>query len=173
MKEQYAIDDSFARVYDQLIEGHKHKHYTLKEGFLMMQGKLCVTHQLRQKVLTESHAPPYASHRGIDSTVTAVDHYFYWPSLWKDVEVFVRPCLICQKIKYDRQKPAGLLQPLPIPDRPWQSIAMDFVFDLPRTPIGHDGIWTIICRFNKQAHLSLCASKLQHIIWHGCSCSIY
>ncbi|MCO5560758.1 hypothetical protein L7F22_014378 [Adiantum nelumboides] len=29
---------------------------------------------------------------------------------------------------------------------------MDFIFDLPRTQNGHDGIWTFIDRFNKQAH---------------------
>ncbi|MCO5587075.1 hypothetical protein L7F22_041021 [Adiantum nelumboides] len=29
---------------------------------------------------------------------------------------------------------------------------MDFIFDLPRTQSGHDGIWTIIDRFNKQAY---------------------
>ena len=55
-------------------------------------------------------------------------------------------------MKYDRQKLPGLLQPLPIPDRPWESISMDFVFDLPRTRSGNDGIWTIVDRFSKQAH---------------------
>ncbi|MCO5597415.1 hypothetical protein L7F22_051492 [Adiantum nelumboides] len=29
---------------------------------------------------------------------------------------------------------------------------MDFIFNLPRNQSGHDGIWTIIDRFNKQAH---------------------
>ncbi|MCO5599014.1 hypothetical protein L7F22_053113 [Adiantum nelumboides] len=70
----------------------------------------------------------------------------------KDVEEFVRSCLVCQKVKFDRHKAQEFLQPLPIPTRPWKSIAMDFIFDLPRTPNGHDGIWTIIDRFSKQAH---------------------
>ena len=61
-----ATDDASARIYDQLIEGHRHKHYSLKEGFLMMHGRLCVTHQLRQNIVTKSRAPPYAGHRGID-----------------------------------------------------------------------------------------------------------
>ncbi|MCO5555931.1 hypothetical protein L7F22_009475 [Adiantum nelumboides] len=34
----------------------------------------------------------------------------------------------------------------------WESIAMDFIFDLLRTQSGHDGIWTIIDRFSKQAY---------------------
>ncbi|MCO5561547.1 hypothetical protein L7F22_015167 [Adiantum nelumboides] len=29
---------------------------------------------------------------------------------------------------------------------------MDFIFDLPRTQSGHNGIWTIIDRFSKHAH---------------------
>ncbi|MCO5588633.1 hypothetical protein L7F22_042590 [Adiantum nelumboides] len=127
----------------------------------MMHGKLCVTKQLRPKVLIECHAPPYAGHRGIDATVKAVDTFFYWPTLRRDVDAFVRSCLVCQKVKFDRQKAPGLLQPLPIPDKPWESIAMDFIFYLPRTPTGNDGIWTIICRFSKQAHFVPVRKKIK------------
>ncbi|MCO5593584.1 hypothetical protein L7F22_047599 [Adiantum nelumboides] len=94
----------------------------------MMHGKLCVTKQLRPKVLIECHASPYTGHRGIDATVKAVDTFFYWPTLRRDVDAFVRSCLVCQKVKFDRQKAPGLLQLLPIPDKPWESIAMDFIF---------------------------------------------
>ncbi|MCO5599335.1 hypothetical protein L7F22_053436 [Adiantum nelumboides] len=38
---------------------------------------------------------------------------------------------------------------------------MDFIFDLPRTPIGNDGIWTIICRFSKQAHFVPVRKKIK------------
>lgn len=60
----------------------------------------------------------------------------------------MRTCVTCQKVKFDKQKTFGLLQPLPILDRPWDSIAMDFIFNLPRTPTGNDTIYTI----NKHAH---------------------
>ncbi|MCO5609155.1 hypothetical protein L7F22_063377 [Adiantum nelumboides] len=59
------------------------------------------------------------------------------------------------------KKAPGLLQPLPIPDKPWESIAMHFIFDLPRTPTGNDGIWTIICRFSKQAHFVPVRKKIK------------
>ncbi|MCO5566505.1 hypothetical protein L7F22_020182 [Adiantum nelumboides] len=45
--------------------------------------------------------------------------------------------------------------------KPWQSIAMDFIFYLPRTPTGNDGIWTIICRFSKQAHFVPVRKKIK------------
>ena len=69
---------------------------------------------------------------------------------------------MCQKVNFDRQKTLGLLQPLPILDRPWDSIAMDFIFNLPKTPRGKDIIWTIIDWFSKRrlggknAYLLLC-----------------
>ncbi|MCO5595622.1 hypothetical protein L7F22_049667 [Adiantum nelumboides] len=127
----------------------------------MMHGKRYVAEQLRPKVLIECHAPPYAGHRGMDATVKAVDMFFYWPTLRRDVDAFVRSCLVCQKVKFDKQKAPGLLQPLPILDKPWESIAMDFIFDLPRTPTGNDGIWTIICRFSKQAHFVFVRKKIK------------
>ncbi|MCO5579363.1 hypothetical protein L7F22_033218 [Adiantum nelumboides] len=54
--------------------------------------------------------------------------------------------------KFDRGKPPGLLQPFPIPDSPWESISMDFIFGLPKSIHGNTGIWTIVDRFSKQAH---------------------
>ncbi|VVA36048.1 PREDICTED: reverse mRNAase, partial [Prunus dulcis] len=49
-------------------------------------------------------------------------------------------------------KPSGLMQPLPIPEWKWERITMDFVFKLPRTSKGHDGIWVIVDRLTKSAH---------------------
>ncbi|MCO5602345.1 hypothetical protein L7F22_056476 [Adiantum nelumboides] len=69
MREQYAIYEDFARIFEQLMDGQHHEHYLLKDGFMMMHGRLCVTRPLRHKVLEESHVPPYAGHRGIDATV--------------------------------------------------------------------------------------------------------
>ncbi|MCO5602360.1 hypothetical protein L7F22_056491 [Adiantum nelumboides] len=38
---------------------------------------------------------------------------------------------------------------------------MDFIFYLPRTPTGNDGIWTIICRFSKQARFVPVRKKIK------------
>ncbi|MCO5604564.1 hypothetical protein L7F22_058732 [Adiantum nelumboides] len=69
----------------------------------------------------------------------------------------------CHALPYARHHgiDATLMQPLPIPEKPWESIAMDFIFDLPRTLTGNDGIWTIICRFSKQAHFVLVRKKIK------------
>uniref|UniRef100_A0A9J8A1W6 Integrase catalytic domain-containing protein n=1 Tax=Cyprinus carpio carpio TaxID=630221 RepID=A0A9J8A1W6_CYPCA len=48
--------------------------------------------------------------------------------------------------------PAGLLQPLPIPQRPWSHIAIDFVTDLPSSN-SFTTILTIIDHFSKSCRL--------------------
>ena len=75
MKDQYAQDEEFGRIFDQLENGDRHEHYTLKDGYLLMHGRICVTKQKREKILVESHCPPYAGHRGIEATSKAVESF--------------------------------------------------------------------------------------------------
>ena len=72
--------------------------------------------------------------------------------LKKDVAEFVPRCFICQQVKAKHQKPAGLLQSLPIPQWKWEKITMDFVVGLPRCQSGYDAIWVIVDRLKKSAH---------------------
>ncbi len=65
---------------------------------------------------------------------------------------FVQRCEVCNISKSGHQCPAGLLQPLPIPQRPWSHIAIDFVTDLPSS--NHfTTILTVIDRFSKACRL--------------------
>ncbi|MCO5560267.1 hypothetical protein L7F22_013878 [Adiantum nelumboides] len=63
MREQYANGEDFARIFEQLMDGQRHEHYLLKDGFMMMHGRLCVTRPLRHKVIEASHVPSYTGHR--------------------------------------------------------------------------------------------------------------
>ncbi|MCO5573059.1 hypothetical protein L7F22_026824 [Adiantum nelumboides] len=152
MIDEYAIDPDFKDVISAIALGKKEEPFTLEDGYLLHGNRLCITHSLREKVMYESHAPPYAGHRGIQSTLRAIETYFYWPTMKRDIPDYVSKCVVCQKTKFDRGKQPGLLQPLPIPDSPWESISMDFIFGLPKSIHGNTGIWTIFDRFSMQAH---------------------
>ena len=120
--------------------GKKEEPYVLQDGYLLYGNRLCVTRSLWKKTMFESHAPPYAGHRGIQTTLKAMEMYFYWPTMKMYINEYVSKCIVCQKTKYDREKQAGILQPLPIPDSPWDSISMDFIFGLPKSIHGNTGI---------------------------------
>jgi len=69
----------------------------------------------------------------------------------KEVAGYVAKCSICQQVKVEHRKPAGLLQPLPIPEWKWEMITMDFVSGLPRGKRGNNAIWVIMDRLTKFA----------------------
>ncbi len=59
-------------------------------------------------------------------------------------------CMVCARNKARRHKPYGELQPLPVPDRPWSSLSMDFIEELPPSK-NFNSILVIVCRFSKMA----------------------
>ncbi|CAI7798450.1 unnamed protein product [Closterium sp. NIES-54] len=55
-------------------------------------------------------------------------------------------------MKSSKQKNAGILQPLPVPEQPWQVVSLDFITGLPPTSRGHDAILVVIDKFSKMGH---------------------
>ena len=70
----------------------------------------------------------------------------------KDIAEYTSRCLTCQQVKAEHQKPAGLLQPLPVPEWKLVEISMDFIVGFPRSKKGNDSIWVIVDRHTKSAH---------------------
>uniref|UniRef100_A0A8C5MD31 CD9 molecule n=1 Tax=Leptobrachium leishanense TaxID=445787 RepID=A0A8C5MD31_9ANUR len=69
----------------------------------------------------------------------------------KDVKEYIATCEVCCRSKNPKTLPIGLLQPLPIPERPWAHLSMDFITDLPVSQ-GNTVILTVVDRFSKMVH---------------------
>ena len=65
-----------------------------------------------------------------------------------DIEVYVRTCHVYQVDKTECKKEAGLLQPLPIPERSWLSESMDFISGFLKVD-GKASIMVVVDRFSK------------------------
>ncbi|GJP40574.1 hypothetical protein CLOM_g238 [Closterium sp. NIES-68] len=77
---------------------------------------------------------------------------YWWPGLGTEVQQFVSHCDACAHNKSDTKKPGGLLQPLEIPDEPWESVSLDFITYLPKTRDGHTAILVFVDRLTKMVH---------------------
>jgi transposase InsO family protein len=86
-------------------------------------------------------------HQGMRKTYLRITDSCYWPGMFNDVEKFVSTCKECQLNKQPTSKPAGVPHILPVPERPWQSIAMDFVGPLTESQ-GFKNILVIMDRFS-------------------------
>ena len=80
-----------------------------------------------------------------------VQRDFYWPGLRADVRKYVKECDTCQRLKHETCNPVGLLQPLPIPEKPWVAVSMDFVEGLPKSQM-KEVVMVMVDRFTKFVH---------------------
>ncbi len=72
---------------------------------------------------------------------------------------YVKSCDTCARSKAPRHRPFGLLQPLLIPSRPWGSIVMDFITDLP-TVKAKNSILVVVDCITKMAHFTPCSKSI-------------
>jgi IS30 family transposase len=108
--------------------------------------------EIKQLILKEAHETPYSIHPGSTKMYMDLKELFWWNNMKREIAKFVSECHTCQRVKAKHQSPAGLMQPLDIPEWKWEEIGMDFITGLPLTPKKKDMIWVIVDRLTKSAH---------------------
>ena len=63
---------------------------------------------------------------------------------------YIHSCSVCRHSKSLHHKPFGPHRFLPIGERPWDSISLDFIEGLPPSD-GHDTILVVVCHLTKMA----------------------
>ena len=137
------------------MENGKSPGFVIQEdGTLRFQGRLCVPNdeKLKKRILEEAHSSPYSIHPGGNKMYKDLRQVYWWSNMKQEVAEYVAKCLTCQRIKIEHQRPAGLLQPLDVPEWKWDSVSMDFIIGLPRSTKGMNAIWVIVDRLMKSAH---------------------
>ena len=108
---------------------------------------------LRLECIQWVHDHPFGGHVGMYRTQEILRRDFWWPKMDQMVVEYVGSREMCNRNKAPNRKPKGLLQPLPIPGRPWESIGMDFITHLPMTNAGHTALYVVIDRLTKLTHI--------------------
>ncbi|QRW11768.1 Retrotransposable element Tf2 protein [Ceratobasidium sp. AG-Ba] len=129
--------------------------YEWKEDLLWYEGRIVIPEnkEIRLAILEMHHDNPIAGHQGQARTLELISRRYYWPAMKQQVNRFVETCEICQRSKGHKQYAPQ--KPLPIPQKPWEDIAYDFIVKLPESQ-GMDSILVVIDRFSWQAHFIPC-----------------
>ena len=128
-----------------------------EQGIVWFRNRTCVPDidRLRELILKEAHDSAYSIHPGTTKMYQDLKEKYWWYGLKRDVATHIVLCDVCQRVKSEHQRPAGLLQPLNVPEWKWEEIGMDFIVALPRTRDGYDSIWVIVDRLTKASHFIL------------------
>lgn len=154
IKEKQLVDEDIKEIKKNMRRGKASGFTEDEKGTVWFGNRICVPDQqdLKQSILKEAHESPYSIHPGSTKMYQDLKERYWWVSMKREIAEFVARCDVCQRVKAEHQRPAGLLQPLPIPEWKWEEVGMDFITGLPRTQSGCDSIWVIIDRLTKVAH---------------------
>ncbi|WVZ76220.1 hypothetical protein U9M48_024209 [Paspalum notatum var. saurae] len=114
-------DEKLREIRESLKKGEAPDFKEDEQGTLWYKNRICVPNvdNIRKLILSEAHDTSYSIHPG-------------------STKMYVAVCDTCQRVKAEHQRPAGLLQPLKVPEWKWEEITMDFVVGLPRTQKGYN-----------------------------------
>jgi hypothetical protein len=70
-----------------------------KSSSALEEPKIVVPLTLREQVIRQHHKPLFSGHQGEKRTLSNLRLYYYWPSMAKVVEVFIKKCTSCAKLK--------------------------------------------------------------------------
>jgi hypothetical protein len=149
------LEDAKIQEIKEQIKEEKAPGFSVDEqGTLWYKKHLCVpdVKEIRELILYKAHDSTYSIHPGSTKVYHDLKKRYWWYGIKRVVAEYVALCDNCQRVKAERQRPAGLLQPLKIPQWKWKEITMDFIVGLPTTQSGYDSIWVIVDRFLKVAH---------------------
>ena len=150
IKNAYCKDTICVKIFAQ---PDAYPRFSTREGLIWMKNQLerdviCIPQDTFQRgrrliEIIIDHAHQTIGHYSQWKTSNYIQRSYWWPQMATDIEALCRLCRKCQTNKTDTLKPQGFLHSLPIPDKPWQSVGMDFMGPLPQSQ-GNDYLLVII-----------------------------
>lgn len=150
----YVTDsEAQAKIQALAVSSPDEQGYSLCNGLIKLQERVWIGNNtaLQTKLISAFHSSAIGGHSGILPTYQRLKRMFAWQGMKVAVENFIKQCSICQHAKHEHTKPAGLLQPLPLPAGIWRELTMDFVEGLPLSG-NANVIMVVVDRLSKYAH---------------------
>ena len=131
----------------------------------------------QKELIQKIHGSRPGGHMGISKTIAKVKQNYDFPGIKQATKEILAECDLCGRSKSRPHKPYGLLQPLPVAERPWSSVTMDFITKPPTlkdsaTGTKYDSILTVVDRLTKWSYFlpykeSWSAEQLADVIYRN------
>lgn len=150
VKQEVELSSNLQALVQRIISGEAMGPWRIIDGVILFKDRIYLetNSSLIEDIIGQFHN---TTHEGYHKMSQRIRVNFYWPKMWQHIRKFISACDICQRHKTEQLAPAGLLQPLPIPNQVWEDISMDFIDGLPLSK-GKTTILVVIDRLSKYAH---------------------
>jgi hypothetical protein len=117
-------DAKIQEIKDLITEGRGLEFTEDEQGTIWFKNRICVPEidSLRETILKEAHDSDYSIHPGSTKMYQDLKQKYWWHGLKRDVAEHVAVCDVCQRVKAEHQRPAGLLHPLKVPEWKWKKL---------------------------------------------------
>jgi hypothetical protein len=107
-------DEKINEIRQLIIDGKGKDFCEDAKGVVWFKDRLCVPDikLIQELILKEAHEIAYSIHPGSEKMYQDLKKRFWWYGMKWEIAEYVAICDICQRIKAEHQRPAGLLQPL-------------------------------------------------------------
>jgi hypothetical protein len=111
-------DAKIQEIKDLMAEGRGPDFTEDEQGTIWFKNRIWVPEidSLRETILKESHDSDYSIHPGSTKMYQDLKQKYWWYGLKRDVAAHVVVCDVCQRVKAEHQRPAGLLHSLKVPE---------------------------------------------------------
>lgn len=159
--EQAVLADATLQKVKAFVNGSWPSHRDLPEGlepYFRVRDELSVVSELLLRaerlvvpssLVAQLVATAHETHQGIGRTKARLREQFWWPRMDVHVEEAVHNCSICQAADKSAKTSPAPLQPVELPERPWQKLAIDIVGPLERAPPDCRFVLTLVDYFSK------------------------
>lgn len=138
----------------------KIRGYKVSESLLLKKNQLWVSdnEDLQLEVFKEIHNQPAISHPGVERILNMAHRHYYWLHIHDIIEQYIQNCHVCKRAKTAHNTYNRLFQPLPVSEKLWVNMTIDFVTSLLKCyAYGqiYDAIFIVINRLLKKRHYIL------------------
>ena len=156
---QQLLDGYAATQYFNINDGRWRHDKLIRsdDGLFYYHGRIVIprpAQELRRTLLREYH--DQAGHPGWKRLMAKLMTHYWWKGIMHDCKDYVAKCVVCNRAKPDRRG-AAPVNPLPVPEYPWQVVGVDYVTGLP--PSGkqkYTAVMIVVCHLTKMAHFIPC-----------------
>jgi hypothetical protein len=152
IRAEIATNEEAGQLISSIQAGQLSQAWTFQDGLILYNRRVHIpsTSPIWYQVLEAIHN---STHEGFEKTLHHFHLTFHTAKAKQKVHQFVSECSVCQRNKTEHLHPAGLLQPLPVPEQIWEDISMNFIEALQK--VGSKSvILTVVDRLSKYAYFT-------------------